>query len=587
MELRDYIAVLRQRWMLITSVALIAVAAAAGITWTSTPQYASSTALFISTSQVDNDAQALQGSQFSLQRIKSYADLVNQSAIMTRVVDRLDLDETPAQLGRRINATAAVDTVLLTITVTDESPERAQLIAAATAEVFVGYVGELETPPGQDQATLKASVVDEANLSASPVSPNPARNLGLGVVIGLLLGAGIAVLRHTLDTSVRSATQVTETTGAPVIGSIPFDKTAGGAPLLSDIDPYSPRSEAFRVLRTNLQFIDPDADQKVFVVSSALPGEGKSSTTLNLALALTENGNRVAVVEGDLRRPRIAEKLGIVGAVGLTTVLVGRSSLADALQTTSHERLNVLTSGKTPPNPAELLQTKAMSNVIAELRADHDFVLIDAPPLLPVTDAAIIASKVDGAILVVRHGETSHEQVRSAAERLAAVDGRLIAAIVNMTPANKSSSGYGYGYGYGYAPAAAEPQRIAKAEKPDREPTTSRRARKQAAPEASVILPRPAEDRIDSPLESGAEAELQDAEAELTDQEPDDQAPEAPTTERPLDEDPGAESVDDSADRWEDPAVEPHDDSSAAETLGWLDASQGLGDEPARKNRRR
>ncbi|MEG9227729.1 YveK family protein, partial [Aeromicrobium sp. Sec7.5] len=354
MELRDYIAVLRQRWMLIASVALIAVAAAAGITWTSTPQYASSTALFISTSQVDNDAQALQGSQFSLQRIKSYADLVNQSAITSRVVDRLDLDETPAQLGRKINASAAVDTVLLTITVTDESPERAQLIAAATAEVFVGYVGELETPPGQDEATLKASVVDDANLATSPVSPNPARNLGLGVVLGLLLGAGIAILRHTLDTSIRSAAAVTEATGAPVLGSVPFDKSAGGAPLLSDIDPYSPRSEAFRVLRTNLQFIDPDADQKVFVVTSALPGEGKSSTTINLALALTGNGNRVAVVEGDLRRPRIAEKLGIVGAVGLTTVLVGKSSLADALQTTSHDRLNVLTSGKTPPNPAEL-----------------------------------------------------------------------------------------------------------------------------------------------------------------------------------------------------------------------------------------
>lgn len=557
MDLRDYLAILRQRWILIVATALATFAVTAGLTWTATPQYASSTGLFVSTSQSSTDNSALQGSQFSLQRIKSYADLVNQSAIMNRVVDRLDLDETPGQLSQKVSAAAELDTVILTITVTDESPERAQLIAQTTAEVFVGYVGELETPPGQDQATIKATVVDEAQVSNTPVSPRAVRNLGLGLMLGLLIGAGVAILRHTLDTSIRSSAAVEEETGAPVIGSIPFDKSAGGAPLLSDIDPYSPRAEAFRVLRTNLQFIDPDADQKVFVVTSALPGEGKSSTTINLALALTENGNRVAVIEGDLRRPRIAEKLGIVGAVGLTTVLVGRSSLADALQTTNHDRLDVLTSGKTPPNPAELLQTRAMSNVIAELRADHDFVLIDAPPLLPVTDAAIIASKVDGAILVVRHGETSHDQVRIAAERLAAVDGRLIAAIVNMTPTNKSSAGYGYGYGYGYAPAAPEPQRIAT--KPDREPTTSRRARKQAAREASVIPGRP----MDTPS---------DEEVEIVDER-------LPDTESAEDEprDEGAEEL------WDGPAAETQD-AADPDVASWLDASQGLGDEPARKN---
>ena len=552
MDLREYFTIVRNRWLLIGAVTLATIALAALATWRVTPQYASSTGLFISTSQVSDDSQALQGSQFSIQRVQSYAKLVSQSQIMSRVVDRLELDETPKQLGEKVTATAALDTVILTITVTDESAERAQQIAQTTAEVFVGYVGELETPPGQDQATIKATVVDQAQVSNSPVSPQPLRNLGLGLVLGLLLGAGIAILRHTLDTSVRSSAAVEEATGAPVIGSVPFDKSAGGAPLLSDIDSYSPRAEAFRVLRTNLQFIDPDAEEKVFVVTSALPGEGKSSTTINLALALTENGNRVAVIEGDLRRPRIAEKLGIVGAVGLTTVLVGRSSLADALQTTNHDRLHVLTSGKTPPNPAELLQTKAMSNIIAELRADHDFVLIDAPPLLPVTDAAIIASKVDGAILVVRHGETTHEQVRMAADRLASVDGRLIAAIVNMTPTNQGTAGYGYGYGYGYAPAAAEPQRIAKASKPDREPTTSRRARKQASREASVIAPR-----------DESKKQQQQQVVGSTDDEARDEV---------------AEQL------WDGGAPQERDDSTDPDVASWLDASQGLGDEPSRKD---
>lgn len=552
MDLRDYLSIFRQRWILIVATALASLAVSASLTWTATPLYASSTGLFISTSQVSDDSQALQGSQFSIQRVKSYADLVSQTAIMSRVVDRLELEETPNQLGTKVVATAALDTVILTITVTDESPERAQQIAQTTAEVFVGYVGELETPPGQDQATIKATVVDQAQVSNSPVSPQPVRNLGLGVVLGLLLGAGIAILRHTLDTSVRSASAVEEITGAPVIGSVPFDKSAGGAPLLSDIDPYSPRSEAFRVLRTNLQFIDPDAEKKVFVVTSALPGEGKSSTTINLALALIENGNRVAVIEGDLRRPRIAEKLGLVGAVGLTTVLVGRTSLQDALQNTNDARLQVLTSGKTPPNPAELLQTRAMTNLIAQLSENNDYVLIDAPPLLPVTDAAIIASKVDGAILVVRHGETSHEQVRLAAERLASVDGRLIAAIVNMTPTNKGSSGYGYGYGYGYAPANAAPQPRASGEtRTDREPTTSRRARKEASRQASVI-----------PGRNEPKKQQQQQVVGSTDD----------------------EARDEVAEQLWDGAPQARDESTDQDVAGWLDASQGLGDEPARKN---
>ncbi|MEG9227730.1 tyrosine-protein kinase family protein [Aeromicrobium sp. Sec7.5] len=204
--------------------------------------------------------------------------------------------------------------------------------------------------------------------------------------------------------------------------------------------------------------------------------------------------------------------------------------------------------------------------------------LIDAPPLLPVTDAAIIASKVDGAILVVRHGETSHEQVRMAADRLASVDGRLIAAIVNMTPTNKSGSGYGYGYGYGYAPAPAEPQRIAKGEKTEREPTVSRRARKQASREASVIPPRSQDDQVDPSVESDAEADHEV---------PDDEALGLSSADVSLDEDPSAEPTEDGPERWEDPAVEPEGDPSAPDAGGWLDASQGLGDEPARKNRRR
>ncbi|MCU1367264.1 MAG: capsular biosynthesis protein [Ilumatobacteraceae bacterium] len=481
-ELRDYLTILRTRWVLIAFSALAVLALAAVFTWSSTPQYASSSRLFISTSGATDSVDANQGGQFSLQRVKSYADLLTGQEIARRVVDDLKLDETPSALSKQISASATLDTVILKVTVTDPSPERAKLLANAVADQFVSYVAELETPPGKDQATIKATVVDPATVSTTPISPSPKRNLGLGLILGLLLGAGLAILRDTLDTSVKSLKELEELLDAPILGAIPFDNAAVGAPLITASDVYTPRSEGFRVLRTNLQFIDPDQDRKVFVVTSSLPEEGKTTTAINLALVLAEGGDRVALVEADLRRPKVGAYLNIESAVGLTTVLVGRVALPDAMQhVPGRAGLDVLASGRTPPNPAELLKSHAMAHVIKQLRDEYDIVLIDAPPLLPVTDASLLASQADGAILVVRHGKTSTDHVRLATERLAAVGAEPVGAIFNMTPPKGSGQ---YGYGYGYAPErpsnpAPSPQarrgKASAARTPDPKPHSRRR----------------------------------------------------------------------------------------------------------------
>lgn len=451
MDLRDYLRVLRTRWLLIVLTTLVVVAIAALLTIRATPQYASSARMFVSTQGSTDDAQANQGGQFSLQRVKSYADLLTGQEIARRVIDKLALDETPAALASQISASSKLDTVILTVTVTDPDPERAQMLADAVARAFVTYVAELETPPGMDQASIKATIVDPAGLPRTPVSPQPVRNIGIGLILGLLLGAGAAVLRDTLDTSVKSVRQLEPIVPAPVIGVISFDPEATDTPLITGLDTYAPRAEAFRVLRTNLQFIDPDADHKVFVMTSSLPGEGKTTTVVNLALALAEGGERVVLIEGDLRRPKVAEYLRLESAVGLTTVLIGKLSLEDAIQTTTHEKLDVLTSGSTPPNPAELLKSSSMASLLASLREQYDIVLIDAPPLLPVTDGALLSAQADGALLVVRHGKTTTDQVSVAVDRLEAVGAAPVGVIFNMTPA-KGRDGYGYGYGYGYAP---------------------------------------------------------------------------------------------------------------------------------------
>lgn len=451
MELRDYLGILRARWVLITACALTTLGISALLTLQATPQYASSARLFVSTQGSTDDAQANQGGQFSLQRVKSYADLLPGQEIAKRVVKELDLQQSPRSLAGQISATSKPDTVILTATVTDPDPERARILADTVAKVFVSYVAELETPPGKDEATIKATVIDPAVKASTPVSPSFKRNIALGLVLGLLIGAAIAILRDALDSTIKSAKQLDDITDAPVLGAIGFDSAAVDTPLVTSLDTYAPRTEAFRVLRTNLQFVDPDQDHKVFVVTSSLPSEGKTTTAVNLALVLAEGGERVVLVEADLRRPKVSEYLRLEQNVGLTTVLVGRVGLTDALQPTSHPNLTVLASGTTPPNPAELLKSKAMSALLAELREQFDIVLIDSPPLLPVTDGALIAAQADGALLVVRHGKTTVDQVTAAQDRLESVGAHTAGIILSMVKVSASDA-YGYGYGYGYGP---------------------------------------------------------------------------------------------------------------------------------------
>ncbi|WP_374457520.1 polysaccharide biosynthesis tyrosine autokinase [Nocardioides sp.] len=462
MELADYLRILRRRWRLIVTTVLLVVVAAALITWRTTPQYQSSTQLFISTS-ASSSAEAYQGNLFSSQRLASYADLATGTELATRVVSTTGSELSPGDLAAKVTAQASPDTVLLTISVTDPDPEVAQQLTQAYGDELVALVAELETPPGQNKPVLKGTIVDAASLPGGPVSPNVLRNLALATILGLLLGVGLAVVRELLDTSTKSADDVTSTLEAPILGTFAFDPEVGKRPLLTDLSSHEPRAEAYRVLRTNLSFVDIDAESKAIVITSSLPGEGKSTTSVNIALALHAAGERTLLIDGDLRRPQAAALLNLDPSIGLTTALVGKVTVSDVILTHA-SGLHVLASGTVPPNPAELLQSQAMAGILAELRAAYDVIVIDAPPLLPVTDAALIASQVDGAVLVVRHGRTTREQLAGARERLAAVGANTLGAVFNMVPRKgrgNYGSGYGYGYGYGYAPdevPVAEPE---------------------------------------------------------------------------------------------------------------------------------
>lgn len=453
MELRDYLAIARQRWLLIVGAVAVVVAVAALYTATATRQYQSTASVFVSTTP-SSTSEAYNGGLFSQQRVTSYADLVTGADMARKVIDQLGLNTSPAGLAGKVKATVVPETVVLTITVTDASPKAAQRINQGYVQVLQDSVKELETPPGGTTPLLKATVVDSPTLPGAPISPKPVRNLGLALVLGLLLGMGLAVLREVLDSSVREPADVPTLEGVPMLSGLAYDDDVHEHPLISTLPTHAPRVESFRVLRTNLSFVDVDNTSKAFVVTSSVPNEGKSTTAVNTALAMAAGGQRVLLLDGDLRRPQVANLLGLEGSVGLTSVLVGKITLPEAVQQHSPSSLDVLTAGALPPNPAELIQSRAMRDLLAEVRTRYDVVVIDSPPLLPVTDAALIAAETDGAVLVIRHGKTTKEQVAGAVERLHAVDTVPLGVIMNMVPSGRGGryGRYGYGYGYGYAP---------------------------------------------------------------------------------------------------------------------------------------
>ena len=451
MTISDYLSVLRKRWLVVVGGVTAALVIAGAIAWLSTPKYRATTQLFVSANDTGGLASNLQsGAQFSQDRVQSYADIIDSRQITDPVAARLRVGLSGKKISKEISADAPLNTVLVNVHITDTSAARARLIANAVSEQFVNYAANLEATAGDKTPPVKVSLVKQAELPTSPVSPNKPLDIGLGLLVGLALGVGGAVLRETLDNTVKTPSDVQRATDRPAIGVIAFDPDAKAHPLIVTQHPHSRRAEAFRQLRTNLQFVDIDTELKSIVVTSSVPNEGKTTTVANLAITLAQTGSKVLLIEADLRRPRLAQYLGLDGSVGLTSVLVGATSALEATQRWGESGLSVLASGPLPPNPSELLSSNAMRQLIKRLEARFDLILIDAPPLLPVTDAAVLSAVTSGALLIARYGTTKRDQLaRSAEALLDGVGARILGCVINMTP-KRGPDAYYYGYAYSY-----------------------------------------------------------------------------------------------------------------------------------------
>ncbi|MCG7580090.1 polysaccharide biosynthesis tyrosine autokinase [Mycolicibacterium sp. OfavD-34-C] len=453
MNLLEFVKVLRLRWLTIFVTTILVVLIAVVISLLTTPMYQASTRLFVSTAAGSTLSETYQGNRFSQERVASYTELLTGRTLAQRTIDKLGIQMSAEELGKNLSASSKLDTVLINVRVLDSSPVRARDIANTLSDEFVAMVRDLETPEDGSLPDSRVVVEQRASLPDEPVVPKTSRNIVLGLLVGLLLGVGLAVIRDLLDNTVKNKETLEAITSAGLVGTIPLDKDRKKQPAISFESDSSAIAEAFRKLRTNLQFLAVDNPPRVIVVTSSLPHEGKSTTAINIALALAEADHNVVLVDGDMRRPTLARYLDLVGSVGFSTVLSGQVMLSEALQKTRFSGLTVLTAGGTPPNPSELLGSQSARHLLNQLRADFDYVIVDSTPLLAVTDAAILAAGADGVLLMARFGQTKRDQLTHAVSSLESVGAPLLGAVFTMAPIRGGAS---YGYSYGYGPYNAE-----------------------------------------------------------------------------------------------------------------------------------
>ena len=476
MSLRDYLRVLRKRWRLIVAVLLACVLAGSCYVLTRTKMYEATAQIFVSTSG-GADASAVdlaQGNNFTEARVQSYTSVADSPTVTAAVVDELNLVISPEALARKITADAPQNKVLINLHVIDRDPAEAARLANAVAAQFSSVVETLEQTANALSSPVKLTVTHPAGTPSSPVSPRPTLDLAIAVVVGLLLGLGVALLRELLENTVKDPSELTAHSGLPVLGVVPWDKKAPDSPISFRADAYGGRAEGFRQMRTNLQFVGVDHAPKLIAVTSALPGEGKTHTALNLAAALAEAGQRVCLVEADLRRPTVAKALGIVGDVGMTSVLIGRATVEDVVQDIG-DNLSVIASGQVPPNPSELLNSETFHRTLERVRELFDVVVIDTAPLLPVADGSQIAAIAEATLLTVRAGKTTREQISRAIETLRNVGVTPVGVVLSMAPHR--------GGGYSYYYEEYRPARQGHSAK-NAAPTTSAGLNGAAAPES-------------------------------------------------------------------------------------------------------
>jgi capsular exopolysaccharide synthesis family protein len=469
-SLRDVFLVIRRRLWVISVVAVVLAGAAVGFSMAQTPVYEASIKILVGQergiSQDPNSAMGLQ------QLTQTMVGGVSSRPVANAVIRQENLQMTTEEFLSNLSAEQEPNTQWIQVNYTDSSPDRAQRLANAVGDVFSEQVSEVS--PNANAIT--ATVWERAVVPEAPVTPNPVRNGLLALVLGLIIGVGLAFLLEYLDDRWNSPEEMERVSGAPTFGIIPefkgsktqkevsavqallkpglrqarreaeTDELPGR--LVTALDPTSAAAEAYRTLRTNLlygAFLDEPA--KVIVLTSPGPGEGKSTTCANLGVVLAQAGKNTLILDCDFRKPVIHRLFGFRNVRGVVDALVGERKLQENWKEPM-EGLKVVTVGPIPPNPTELLGTRRFSELLASLREEFDYVLIDAPPVGMVSDPAILATQGDGVLLISDAQNTRKGAVRHAMRSLEAVGAPVLGTVMNNVEVPKGDNYHYYGYAH-------------------------------------------------------------------------------------------------------------------------------------------
>lgn len=445
MTLHQYLAALRQYWIMIVSLTVAGTVIGVVLASLLPDQYRSTASVMIVAERGENSAELVQGSNYVQSLVQSYSTLVTKPIVLQPVIDDLGLTETPYQLASAITVTAPLDTVVIDISVVDRDPTKARDIADSVVTSLGAAVTELSPTGVDERPAVRTAIVAPARLPGAPFAPD-VRTYGIiGALAGLGIGVIYALVRRLAGGRITDAEDIAEELDVPVLGEIgvaPRSKSMARSLL---VHPNGRIAEAQRALAANLRFADVDNDLGVLLLTSPSSGDGKSSVALGLALALAESGKKVLLIDADLRRPAVARLTRLEGAVGMTTVVLGETSLEDARMTWGLPGLDLLTSGEIPPNPGRLLSTGRLKSLITEARESYDLVILDSPPVLAVTDALWLAPLADAVIVIARAGRTTRRALSRAISAIRSSRRDVVGVVLNGLKSRQRTPYYNEG----------------------------------------------------------------------------------------------------------------------------------------------
>lgn len=457
MSIQDLIRLARRRIVTILICVLTGVVLAAAALSLTPKSYTATATAYVSVRVAESDTMNtgnyFSASQLANQKAQAFAAVLTSTAVAEDVAQRLGRDETPSELASRVLARAVPNTSTITVSVRAFSADDARNIADSVVEVASTHVKKLDGY----SSPVTLALLSSAWLADVTTSPSSIRMLALGLFGGLVVGFGLAFLKSLLDRRLRVSEDIEQVTNIPIVALVP-QANAIGRETLAKAEKDFESEEALRKLRTNLKFTSVDEELKACVISSPNPAEGKSSIALQLAQVMAAAGEDVVLIDADLRRPTIDKVLHVDGSLGLSQVLAGSVTLDQALHKSTQPGLFVLPAGQIPPNPSELLGSQKMAELVDTLSKEL-FVILDAPPLLPVTDAAVLSRIASGVLLVVRSGKTKTDELETALEHVARVEGKIVGIVLNGVLASKGAR-FKYGnkayYTSHYEPLVAE-----------------------------------------------------------------------------------------------------------------------------------